>query len=203
MPSTPPHQHIPQVNGPDPTDRAASCAIRNPYGFSAPGVAEDSPGAGAAPGTAGPGVPTEEGAGHGASAASSRPARRRLRQPRLRGDRICPRYSPQEKQEILAAARRSGMPAGGFVAAASLAAARSDNPEAAVAHHRRTVRELMASNRQLAAIGNNVNQIARHLNSDGDKPALAAFQHLIALVEAAIAGVDEAVGHVVRGRDAA
>jgi hypothetical protein len=42
-------------------------------------------------------------------------------------------------------------------------AARSQNPRAAIADTRRQLEELMNSNRQLAAVGNNLTQLFPHL----------------------------------------
>jgi hypothetical protein len=60
------------------------------------------------------------------------------------------------------------------------------------------VKELMASNRQLAAVGNNLNQLTRYLNGDGMLPALADARRLLARIEAAIDTVDDAVDLVIR-----
>jgi uncharacterized protein (DUF1778 family) len=167
----------------------ASCGVRSPYPSSAPGVAEV-PGAGAAPGV-GPGAPTRS--------AEAGPARfRRLRQPALRDHRVHPRFSDTEYDLLQRAATHCSMTLGGYTAEAALAAARAENPEAAIADYRRLVKELMAANRQLAAIGNNLNQLARHLNTGGTFPEQTAVQCLLTYVEAAIGRADDAVDHVIR-----
>ncbi|MFF0004543.1 plasmid mobilization relaxosome protein MobC [Streptomyces tibetensis] len=97
--------------------------------------------------------------------------RRRLRQPRLREHRAHPRYSDGEFAELARAADVSRMPIGGYVAEASLAAARAEDPSAAVADYRAMVKALMAANGQLGGVGNNLNQLTWHLNKDGAGPA--------------------------------
>ncbi|MFE9256138.1 plasmid mobilization protein [Streptomyces sp. NPDC006879] len=144
---------------------AASCRVRSPYPASAPGEAEAS-GAEGAPGSAGPGKPTR-------GEATQPPApRRRLREPTLREKRVHPRYSHDEFVLLATAAHLSRMSVGGYVAETSLAAARSDDPTAAVADYRAMVKALMAANGQLGKIGGNLNQLAWHLNKDGAWPAL-------------------------------
>lgn len=173
-------------------DSAASCRVRSPYPASAPGVAE-APGAEGAPGSAGPGVPTETGA--------TRPApQRRLRQTRLRERRVHPRYSDSEFTDLAHAAALSRMQIGGYVAEASLAAARAEDPTAAIADYRAMVKALMAANRQLGMIGNNLNQLTWHLNKDGAWPEPDVVHRLLARVEASIADVDTAVAQVTEGR---
>jgi hypothetical protein len=159
---------------------AASCRVRSPYPSPAPGVAEQT----------GPGVPVE---GEGVAL-----PRRRLRQPALRAHRVCPRFSVTERAELQQAADTCRMPVGGYLAEAGLAAARADNPEAAVADHRRAVQELMASNRQAAAIGNNLNQLTRHLNANGPLPEPEVFHRLLAQVHDVLNMMDQAAEHLIR-----
>ncbi len=92
------------------------------------------------------------------------------------------------------------MQIGGYVAEASLAAARAEDPTSAVADYRATVKALMAANRQLGGIGNNLNQLTWHLNKDGAWPPTDAVGHLLAQVEAAVAAVDTAIAQVMEGR---
>ena len=54
----------------------------------------------------------------------------------------------------------------------------------------------MESNRQLAAVGNNLNQVAHFLNAGGQ--SATDLQQLLRRIETALAGVDEAVGWLVR-----
>ncbi|MFJ6381416.1 MobC family plasmid mobilization relaxosome protein [Kitasatospora sp. NPDC092039] len=122
--------------------------------------------------------------------------RRRLRQPVPRTNRVCPRFSDPEWSLLQHAAEQAGLTLGGYTAAAAVAAAASIDPNAAVADYRRGIQELMESNRQLGAVGNNLNQVAHFLNAGG-QPA-ADLRQLLHRVEAAIAAVDEAVAWMVR-----
>lgn len=174
-------------------NRAASCRVRSPYPASAPGEAETS-GAEGAPVSAGPGEPTQ-----GETTQPPTP-RRRLREPTLREKRVHPRYSDSEFALLAKAAGLSHMSVGGYVAETSLAAARSDDPTAAVADYRAMVKALLAANRQVAAIGKNLNQLTWHLNKDGAWPAPDIVARLLDRIEASIEDVDAAVAHVISGR---
>ncbi|OEV13149.1 plasmid mobilization protein [Streptomyces nanshensis] len=146
---------------------------------------------------AGPGVPTEGDAG-GSPVQAGAP-RRRLRRRSLREERVHLRFSPQEMEDIRRAAAASRMTPAGYVAEAGLAAARSENPEAAVADYRRTVKELMESNRQAAALGNNLNQLTYHLNrSGGPLPEQAVVHRLSKRVDDVLDAIDQAVESLVR-----
>ncbi|MET8707193.1 plasmid mobilization relaxosome protein MobC [Streptomyces californicus] len=92
------------------------------------------------------------------------------------------------------------MQIGGYVAEASIAAARAEDPTAAVADYRAMVKALMAANRQLGSAGNNLNQLTWHLNKDGAWPQPDAVHRLLLRVEAAVAAVDTAVAQVLEGR---
>lgn len=183
-----------------PVTRAASCRVRSPYPASAPQGAEAS-GAEGAPESAGPGEPTEGGTSEPSSNAPQQPApRRRLRDKQLREHRVHPRYNDDEYALVKNAAALSRMKPGGYVAECSLAAARSDDPTAAVADYRAMVKALMAANGQLGKIGNNLNQLTRHLNKDGAWPHPDTVQRLLDRVEASIADVDTAVSQITEGR---
>ncbi|MDT0613516.1 plasmid mobilization protein [Streptomyces lancefieldiae] len=130
-----------------------------------------------------------------------RPApRRRLRDKQLREHRVHPRYNDDEIALVQKAAVLSRMKPGGYVAECALAAARADDPTAAVADYRALVKTLMAANRQLGKIGNNLNQLTWHLNKDGAWPHLDTVQRLLERVEASIAELDTAVAQVTEGR---
>lgn len=178
-------------------DSAASCRLRSPYPAPAPRGPEA---AGAAPESAGPGGPAEEGDETKSSRTVPSVPRRRLRQSRLRERRVHPRYSDSEFAELARAAGISRMPVGGYVAEASLAAARAEDPTAAVADYRATVKALMAANEQLGGVGNNLNQLTWHLHKDGAWPQPDTVHGLLERIEAAIATVDTAVAQVVEGR---
>ncbi len=174
-------------------DRAASCRVRSPYPTSAPGEAEAS-GAEGAPVSAGPGEPTQ------GEATQPCAPRRRLREPTLREKRVHPRYSDTEFALLTTAAHLSRMSVGGYVAETSLAAARSDDPTAAVADYRAMLQALMAANRELAAVGRNLNQLTWHLHKDGAWPAQDSVARLLNRVEASVDDVDLAVAQVISGR---
>ncbi|MFK4099629.1 plasmid mobilization relaxosome protein MobC [Streptomyces sp. NPDC019531] len=126
--------------------------------------------------------------------------RRRLRDKQLRQRRVHPRYNEAEFALVQNAAALSSMALGGYVAESSLAAARTDDPTAAVADYRAMVKALMAANRQLGGIGNNLNQLTWHLNKDGACPHPDTVQHLLDRVEACIAELDDAVAQITEGR---
>ncbi|MEV6394420.1 plasmid mobilization relaxosome protein MobC [Streptomyces sp. NPDC051907] len=123
-----------------------------------------------------------------------------LRDKQLRERRVHPRYNDDEFALVKNAAALSRMTLGGYVAECSLAAARADDPTAAVADYRAMVKALMASNGQLGKIGSNLNQLAHHLNKDGTWPHPATVQRLLERVEAAIAAADTAIAQVTEGR---
>ncbi|MFY0511742.1 plasmid mobilization protein [Streptomyces anulatus] len=127
-------------------------------------------------------------------------SRRRLREPTLREKRVHPRYSNDEFALLKTAAILSRMSVGGYVAETSLVAARSDDPTAAVADYRAMVKALMAANGQLAKIGNNLNQLTRHLNQNAPWPETDSVWRLLHHIEASIAEVDVAVAQVTSGR---
>lgn len=182
-----------------PVTRAASCRVRSPYPTPAPEGAGAS-GAGA-PGSVGPGEPTEGGGSEPSSSVPQQPApRRRLRDKQLRERRVHPRYNDYEFALVQKAAALSRMQPGGYVAECALAAARADDPTAAVADYRALVQTLMAANRQLGGIGNNLNQLTWHLNKDGAWPHPNTVQRLLDRVEASIAEVDTAVAQITEGR---
>ncbi|QEU97450.1 plasmid mobilization relaxosome protein MobC [Streptomyces kanamyceticus] len=179
---------------------AASCRVRSPYPTPAPEGAGAS-GAEAAPESAGPGGPTAEGGAEPSSSVPQQPApRRRLRDKQLRERRVHPRYNDDEFTLVKSAAALSGMAAGGYVAECSLAAARSDDPTAAVADYRSMIKALMAANGKLGQIGNNLNQLTHHLNKDGAWPHPATVQRLLDRVEATVAKLDTAIAQVTEGR---
>lgn len=178
---------------------AASCQVRSPYLTPAPGDAEAS-GAGA-PEWAGSGKPTGAGGSEPSSPVPQKSApRRRLRDKRLREHRVHPRYNDDEFNLVQKAAALSRMKPGGYVAESSLAAARADDPTAAVADYRALVKALMAANGQLGKVGSNLNQLTRHLNMDGAWPHTDAVLRLLDRVEASIAELDAAVAQITDGR---
>lgn len=195
------HEHTNRQETPiAPDNRAASCRVRSPYPTSAPEEAEASV-AEAASESVGPGEPTEAGATEPSSNEPQHAApRRRLRDKQLREHRVHPRYNDGEFDLVRQAAVLSRMALGGYVAECSLAAARAEDPTAAVADYRAMVKTLMAANGQLGKIGSNLNQLTHHLNKDGAWPHHDTVQRLLDRVEASVAEVDAAVAHVTEGR---
>jgi uncharacterized protein (DUF1778 family) len=200
MRDTHPEHPVPQKQmAATPVTRAASCRVRSPYPAPALEGAEAS-GAGA-PESVGPGEPTWTGGSEPSSSAPQQPApRRRLRDKQLRERRVHPRYNDDEFALVQKAAALSRMQPGGYVAECALAAARAEDPTAAVADYRAMVQTLMAANRQLGGIGNNLNQLTWHLNRDGAWPHPDTVQRLLDRVEASIAEVDTAVAQITEGR---
>ncbi|GAA3900013.1 MobC family plasmid mobilization relaxosome protein [Streptomyces lacrimifluminis] len=101
------------------------------------------------------------------------PARNRPRKTddRKRTHLIASRFNDEEKQALLDAAAVCAMTPSGFLAHAALAAARDLTRTAAeVAGEREVIAELFSLRRHLAQLGNNLNQVARALNSGADAP---------------------------------
>jgi hypothetical protein len=90
-------------------------------------------------------------------------ARHRQRSHTARRNRTHPCFSDSEWADLTTAASACGLKPGGYAAAAALLAARAQSPLAAIADTRRQLEELMHSNRQLAAVGNNLAQLLPHL----------------------------------------
>ncbi|WP_308299065.1 plasmid mobilization relaxosome protein MobC [Streptomyces sp. GESEQ-35] len=178
---------------------AASCRIRSPYPASAPQGAKAS-GAEAAPGSAGPGEPAETGSSKSSITTQHPAPRRRLRDKQLRERRVHPRYNNDEFSLVQNAAALTGMAVGGYVAECSLAAARADDPTAAVADYRAMIQALMSSNGQLGKIGSNLNQLVGHLNKDGAWPHPDVVLRLLDRVEATVSEADAAIAQVTEGR---
>lgn len=154
-------------------------------GDPAPGVAGPDPHRGAQVRTDAAGVGPHPGgetsepchAAHCTHRAPSAPRRNRARKSpsAKRVHLIASRFSDDEKLQLLAAAEACNMTPSGFLAHAALAAARDLHRTAAqVAGERETLTELFALRRHLGHIGNNLNQIARTLNSGADAPQTEA-----------------------------
>ncbi|MFE7121754.1 plasmid mobilization relaxosome protein MobC [Streptomyces sp. NPDC057654] len=100
------------------------------------------------------------------------------------------RLNSTEKNTLTAAATitRTSLPA--FLARSGLAAAHDlDHTAAAIAGHRDLVAELFAARRHLGQVGNNLNQVARAINSGGQPTEIdavvAAVQRTVTRVQAA------------------
>ncbi|MFJ2192635.1 MobC family plasmid mobilization relaxosome protein [Kitasatospora sp. NPDC087861] len=138
-------------------------------------------------------MPAEQESAPASARATSR--RRRPRHATQRRTCVSLRFSEAEWAAVQQAADHADLAPGGFSAAATLAAASTD-PSAAVADYRRGIQELMESNRQLGAVGNNLNQLAHYVNAGGQPGT--ELRQLLARVEAAIDAVDDAVDWLIR-----
>ncbi|MCX4725037.1 plasmid mobilization relaxosome protein MobC [Streptomyces sp. NBC_01306] len=129
-------------------------------------------------------------------AALHRVARRRKPDPNgQRKKRVDARYSVEEKAEILAKARSLNVSGAHYVAIVALAHVHGDFTLSG----QRTelddyIDELNALRQQVAAIGRNVNQIAKRLNS-GDHPH-PGDNALLAQTDRTLASVGTAIGHI-------
>ncbi|WUH92654.1 MobC family plasmid mobilization relaxosome protein [Streptomyces sp. NBC_00433] len=141
-------------------------------------------------GATGTGCGPEGGPAPRTAPSRTRPQRRtRTRQNKQR-TAVSVRLSTTERTEVKAAADHTGASLAKFMAQASLATAHDINRVAAnLLDLRGTIRELMAARTDLARIGNNINQIARAINSGGDpigtEAALAEVRRVTARLEAA------------------
>ncbi|WP_326692317.1 MobC family plasmid mobilization relaxosome protein [Streptomyces sp. NBC_01795] len=116
--------------------------------------------------------------------------RPRLRQSQQRDRVRSVRLTADELTDVQRAAEAMGLRVAGFLADAAVAVARAqDGPHTWLMDQRALVEELMRASAQLARVGNNLNQVARALNSGGETPyaedALARVLRAAARVEAA------------------
>ncbi|MBM9435145.1 hypothetical protein [Actinacidiphila bryophytorum] len=118
----------------------------------------------------------------------------RQRSRTARRNRTHPCFSDSEWADLTTAASACGLKPGGYAAAATLLAARAQNPRAAIADTRRQLEELMNANRQLAAVGNNLAQLLPHLPATGLLHDQA--QRALGLVRDALDTVDTAAAAV-------
>ncbi|MGA5879519.1 plasmid mobilization protein [Streptomyces cellulosae] len=144
---------------------------------SAPGVAEEQ--------LRHEGVPEQERVGAGEQpagpsvGATQRAPYRRANLDAQRSEHVTARFAPHEKHDIQSSAKTAHVTMARYIADATMARVRG---EITVAAERTVyddaVDELAAMRAQIARIGNNVNQIARRLNADGDPhPVDAAILH--------------------------
>lgn len=119
-----------------------------------------------------------------AHASTTTPSRARPRVRQKRQHLTTTRFNDEELVLAKKAAGACEMTLSGFLAHATLAAARDlDRTASDLASDREMAAELFAARRHLAQIGNNVNQVAKVLNSGGNAPHAAAV--LRAVVRAA------------------
>ncbi|GAA0443633.1 MobC family plasmid mobilization relaxosome protein [Streptomyces olivaceiscleroticus] len=126
---------------------------------------QGAPGRAATEGGPQPEVGTES---HAAPDTNVRP---RLRQAVRRDQLRATRFTHDEVQLIERAAAATGRTLSGFIADAAIAIARSqEGAQSWLMDQRALVEELMHASAQLARAGNNLNQVARVLNSGGEVP---------------------------------
>ncbi|MEV1026641.1 plasmid mobilization relaxosome protein MobC [Streptomyces sp. NPDC050264] len=116
--------------------------------------------------------------------------RPRLRQSVLRDQVRSVRLTRDELDLVRSAADSVGLKTAGFLADAAVAVAQAQGgPKAWLWDQRGQVEELMAASAQLARVGNNLNQVARILNSGGHvdhaDEAVARVLRAVARVETA------------------
>ncbi|MCQ9177533.1 MobC family plasmid mobilization relaxosome protein [Streptomyces sp. IBSBF 2953] len=163
---------------------------------SAPGVAEEQ--------LRHEGVPEQELVGAGEQppdpsvGATQRAPYRRANLDAQRSEHVTARFAPHEKHDIQSSAKTAHVTMARYIADATMARVCG---EITVAAERTVcddaVDELAAMRAHIARIGNNVNQIARRLNADGDPhPVDAAILHradrLLATAHDAVRAIDDA-----------
>ncbi len=183
----------------------ASCTFRN--SSAAPGSGGVSEGLAPALGGAGEarhqGVPDSGAATEGGSqpggeepppaATRTRP---RLRQSVQRDQVRSVRLTHDELETVKRAAEAAGLKTAGFLADAAVAVAQAQcGSKAWLLDQRGRVEELMAASAQLARVGNNLNQIARVLNSGGQADYV---DETVARVLRAAARVEDAAIEIAR-----
>ncbi|MCB5163598.1 hypothetical protein LG634_01895 [Streptomyces bambusae] len=127
-------------------------------------------------------------------------ARQRPRQPREKKRLHQPntRFNEEEFALIKSAAARCRLSVAGFLARASLAAARDlDRTSAEIADEREVITALFGSRRRLGWAGSNLNQVSKALNSGADVPQLGAA---LAAVQRAADTVHEAASQLIAQR---
>ncbi|WP_368396875.1 plasmid mobilization relaxosome protein MobC [Streptomyces sclerotialus] len=102
------------------------------------------------------------------------------------------RLTADELADVERAASSMGMRVAGFLADAAVAVARvQEGPQGWLMDQRTLIEELMNASTHLARVGNNLNQVAKALNSGGEAPhaedVLAHVRRATARVEAAAA----------------
>ncbi|WP_153427462.1 MobC family plasmid mobilization relaxosome protein, partial [Streptomyces alkaliphilus] len=122
--------------------------------------------------------------------------RRRKHQRRQRPHVRTTRFSDDELARVSAGAKTAGLTVAGFLARAALAAARDlDRTASTIAGERELVAELFAARRHLGRVGNNLNQVARAVNSGGHPPELDA---VLAATERAVRRVQHATDRLLQ-----
>ncbi|MFD0546307.1 plasmid mobilization relaxosome protein MobC [Streptomyces mexicanus] len=119
--------------------------------------------------------------------------------PSHKRDYVCSvRLNGDEKTLLCAAATATRTSLPGFLARSGLAAAHDlDSTAAAIAGHRELIAELFAARRHLGQVGNNLNQIARAINSGGQPAEIDA---VVAAVQRAVTRVQAATDRLLEQR---
>ncbi|MFJ9377555.1 MobC family plasmid mobilization relaxosome protein [Streptomyces sp. NPDC101455] len=115
-----------------------------------------------------------------------------------RSEHVTARFAPHEKHDIQSAAKAEHVTMARYIADATMARVRGEITVAAPRTvYDDAVDELAALRTQIARIGNNVNQIAHRLNTDGDPhPVDAAIlrraERLLATAHDTVRAIDDA-----------
>ncbi|WP_031054755.1 plasmid mobilization protein [Streptomyces ochraceiscleroticus] len=122
--------------------------------------------------------------------------RPRLRQSQQRDRVRSVRLTADELAAVQRAAATMGLRVAGFLADAAVAVARAqEGPQSWLMNQRTLVEELMNASAHLARVGNNLNQVARVLNSGGQT---SYAQDAIARVLRAAARVEVAATEIAK-----
>lgn len=197
-PNTPvtPHEGHPYDH---PARGRASCSFRNSLaGQAAEGVSQAAPAPGGAGEVRHQGAPNRAATGGGPQPREGEEPpvvaeprmRPRLRQAQQRDRVRSIRLTADELADVERAASSMGMRVAGFLADAAVAVARvQEGPQGWLMEQRTLIKELMNASTHLARVGNNLNQVAKSLNSGGEAPhaedVLAHVRRATARVEAA------------------
>ncbi|XUL89033.1 plasmid mobilization protein [Streptomyces galilaeus] len=150
------------------------------------------------------GVPEQERVGAGgqptalAAGAKQRVPHRRANLDAQRSEHVTARFAPYEKQAIQSAAKAEHVTMARYIADATMARVRGEITVAAPRTvYDDAIDELAALRAQIARIGNNVNQIARRLNTDGhphpvDAAILQRAERLLATAHDTVRAIDDA-----------
>ncbi|MGW3183237.1 MobC family plasmid mobilization relaxosome protein [Kitasatospora sp. NPDC001119] len=126
--------------------------------------------------------------------------RRRYHEPQQRQRKLTIRVSSDEEAQIQHAADARSLTVARFIATAALsAAARHDVALDVDDRLDRALDELAAARRQTARVGNNINQIARELNSGG-LPHPVDLAEALTAVRRAVATVDSTAASLLKQR---
>lgn len=175
--------------------------------YSAPGVAEEL--------LRREGAPEQEQAGAGEQPATpavgvkKRSPHRRANLDSQRKKGVTVRFSPDEKHRVQSAANDEHVTMAHFIADATMARVRGEITVAALrTPYDDAIDELAALRTQIARMGNNVNQIAHRLNTDGDPHRVDAAilqraERLLATAHDTVRAIDDAAFRAAEQKAAA